>query len=130
MKGIETVEELEKKFGVKIGDLVMCTFNSSPWDILDMAIGIYNPYQGVDGERLGPSDVDLSHGATQRSDLKKSNSCFRVHLLVHGYGDKSKMWNGDGNQVQIPVNEVIDFRIEAKSKKVTEFYLNSINKSF
>lgn len=135
MQGINTVEQLEEKLGVELGDLIMCTFEPAATpagSCLDIAIGLYNPYQalrreGVDSASgLYPSDVDFAYGASQKAGLIKSDTCFRVHFTGHGYEDKLKIYNVDGTQGQIPVKNVIAFRVIMKAAEVTKFYRDSI----
>ena len=129
MEGINNVKQLEARLGAETGDLIMCSYEpplTPPGSCLDIAVGLYNPYQGIDGGRLGPSEVDFTHGASQNSNLKKSNTCFRVHLIGHGYGDKLKIYNVPGTQTQIPVENIIDFKIIMKGNEVTEFYKDAL----
>jgi len=124
MKGIKTIKDLEKKLGVEIGDIVMCTYNTSPWDVLDLAVGIYNHYQCLKEDRVGgirENTVDLFHGAKQLHPLVKSNTCFRVHQIGHTYGNKSKLWN-EQHQVQIPVEKMENFQVVTKAKDVKKFF--------
>ncbi|MGV8086592.1 MAG: hypothetical protein ACP5N1_03095 [Candidatus Woesearchaeota archaeon] len=126
---METIKQLESILGVECGDLIICTYHTpftQKGTSLSIGTGIYNPYQGISGNRLGPRHVDLAHNAKQRADLVKSDDCFRVHLLGSGYGDKSQIYNVDGMQTQIPVNHIIDFKIVMKSSEVTEFYKKAI----
>jgi hypothetical protein len=130
MKNIETINELEKEFDVQIGDLVICTHNSYPHapDYLEIAIGLYNPYQGVNGGPIGPSHVDFFENAIQRPDLVKSNDYFRIHLMAGSDGKKEKLGNNAGFQTQIPVKQTKTFEIILKAKDVSDFYRESAQK--
>lgn len=126
IKGIKTIEDLTRTFKVQTGDLIMCTYSLPPWEkeVLDLVVGLYNPFQGIDGGAIGPSHVDLFEGAQQRQDLVKSNSCFRVHLLGYAYGDKSNLWN-DERQVQVPVGKIHNFKVVEKAENIKKFFKNS-----
>jgi hypothetical protein len=128
MKNIETIDELENKFGVQTGDLVMCTYNFTSWkDKLDFAVGLYDPYQGINNRRLGLEHVDFFEGARQREDLVKSKEFFRIHLFAHSQGKKEKLYNA-GHHLQIPVISVKDFELILKAKEITNFYKISAQK--
>ncbi len=129
MDNIKTIEQLESVVNVECGDLIICTYNTpftAKGTSLSVSAGIYEPYQGVNNSRMGPGHVDLAYNAKQRADLIKSDDCFRVHLIGHGYGVKSQIYNVDGAQTQIPIDHLIDFKVVMKSKEVTEFYKKSI----
>ena len=128
MQGIENTLKLEKILGVEIGDLIMCTYEPPfvpKGTCLDIAFGLYDPFQGIKGGAMGPGYVDLMHEAHQREDLVRSEEYFRVHLIGHGFGKKSELYNVDGAQTQIPVKNVMGFKVVLKAKDVTKFYKKS-----
>jgi hypothetical protein len=124
---VNTITDLEKEIGVKVGDLIMCTYQhiiSSK--TLNLAVGLYNPYQSNNGRSSGISIVNFTHRAKQIEDLVKSDKYFRVHSIGHGLKEAREFYSTDALQIKIPIQKVVDFRIIMKAYDVTQFYRKSI----